>query len=101
MAWIMPFFIIWCPALILESQNLWHAGIVLMAIIMMSIILQAANLGYFRIKTTLPERVIALISGLLFIVYCFNSMLLFFAVAFALAILFFISQRLRERKLQT
>ena len=101
LAWIMPFFIIWCPALILESQNLWHAGIVLMAIIMMSIILQAANLGYFRIKTTLPERVIALISGLLFIVYCFNSMLLFFAVAFALAILFFISQRLRERKLQT
>lgn len=99
LAWIMPFFIIWCPALILESADYLQAALTLVAIVVMTIILQVANLGYFRIKATVLERLIALTAGFLLIVYCFQPSVLLYAVALGLAALFYVIHRLRERKL--
>lgn len=98
LAWIMPFFIVWCPALILEKVALLETVLGIVSIVLMSMLLQSVNLGFYKTKLTIVERIIALISGLIFILYCFRQSTLIFAVAIALAVVFFVSNVLRAKK---
>jgi len=98
LAWLLPFFIIWCPSLILESTQYLQATLALISIILMSVLLQSANLGYFRLKTTTTERFIALFGGLTFIIYCFLLNIVYFIIAIAATIIFIIIQTKRKKR---
>lgn len=101
LAWLLPFFIIWCPALIFESAQFGQAILALIAIILMCILLQAANLGFYRLKTTAAERLLAMAAGLMFIVFCFSFNIPVFISATVCAAAFFALQIRRDKKLKS
>jgi TRAP transporter 4TM/12TM fusion protein len=73
LAWIMPFFIIWCPELVLESNDYFYAAVSMLGIVLMVISFQASFLGYFKTKMAVWERIVGILSGLFFVVFEFTT----------------------------
>lgn len=101
LAWIMPFFIIWCPALILEKASAMETIFGIVAIIAMSVLLQSVNLNFYKTKLNIPERLMAFIAGVLFIYYCFEQNNIVFAAAVVLALIFWYLNASKAKKQAT
>lgn len=98
LAWIMPFFIIWCPELVLESNDYLYAAVSMIGIVLMVISFQASFLGYFKTKMAVWERFVGISAGFAFVVFEFTTGSLSYAMFGLGLVLFgilFLSQRKR------
>lgn len=98
LAWIMPFFIIWCPELVLESNDYLYAAVSMIGIVLMVISFQASFLGYFKTKMVVWERFVGILAGFDFVVFEFTTGSVSYAMFVLGLVLFgivFFSQRKR------
>lgn len=72
-AWLLPFFVVWAPSIILDFSNPAADIIKLVCIVLMVYLLQAAYIGYFLSDLNNVKRCICAAAGFLFIVFCFTN----------------------------
>ena len=103
LAWIMPFFIIWCPMLIFESTDYLYGFVALLGCLMLIIAWQAAFLGHLKTSMRFMERLLLLVSGFLFCIFEFAqgvASYVWFAAGAVLFLLIYIRQMSKAKKIR-
>lgn len=103
LAWIMPFFIIWCPMLIFESTDYLYGFVALLGCLMLIIAWQAAFLGHLKTSMRFMERLLLLVSGFLFCIFEFAqgvASYVWFAAGAVLFLLIYIGQMSKAKKIR-
>ncbi len=98
-AWLLPFFVIWSPILIMEPVNIMVELIKLAAIIILVIMAQASYVGYFFTIMTLTDRTLAIAGVLALIAFCFTTSYILLAIGAALGFAVLMSQ-LKKREVK-
>ena len=98
LAWIMPFFIIWSPMLVLESNDYFYGLVSVVGMVIMVITFQSSFLAYMKTKMVIWERIVGIASGFALVVFEFAHgafSYIYFIMGIALFVMIFISQRKR------
>ena len=96
LAWVMPFFIIWCPMLILESNEYFYGMISLIGCVVLVVAFQSAFLAYLKTAMSKMEILLNIIAGFLLVIFEFTSGFIsyaFFAAGIVLFVVVWLSQK--------
>lgn len=98
-AWLLPFFVIWSPIVILEPVSVVVEMIKLVAIVALVIMAQSSYVGFLFAIMTMTERLTAIAGVLGLIAFCFTTNYILLAIGAALCLVVFMSQ-LKKRGLK-
>ena len=97
---ILPFIIIFCPAVRLDFSHPMISVLMIVGILAALIILQSCITGYFVKRLNIFERAVALIATGILLAYIFTSSLSLFLIGIAAAVVFSGWQFFAPAKLQ-
>jgi TRAP transporter 4TM/12TM fusion protein len=96
---ILPFIIIFCPAVLFNFSNILPSVFMLIALIAALIIMQAGITGNWFKNLNLAERAIALVTSVVFMSYIFTGNLFLFFIGLLIGVVFSLWQRWRSTSL--
>ncbi len=97
-AFLLPFMVIWNPALLLQPNDLASAVTVIVAALAAILMLQASLVGYYLTVLNLGERVISAATAVLLIAHIATGSYLLFFIGFAICLLLTLWQWRRKAR---
>jgi TRAP-type uncharacterized transport system fused permease subunit len=98
--WLLPFFMIWVPGLLLQPQNAIEAVVKITIGAILIVFLQIMITGYFFTDLNVLERALAGSSAVLFVLYIYNGNYALLAIGL-IGSTFLTFWQLRKRRLMS
>jgi TRAP-type uncharacterized transport system fused permease subunit len=98
-AFILPYLIIWNPAVILKGQNVFEEIMTVIAILLSMLAIGIVFTNYYITRIHIVHRGLFALCAILFLGYSFTTNFVYFAVGIALMIVLTLDQVQQKKKL--